>query len=168
MFKVAILTASDAGSRGEREDRSSLVIRELIPPIGEVVDYALVPDEREAISEVLARWADQGIADLIMTTGGTGFSPRDITPEATLDIVERAVPGIPEALRAMSYEKTPRAMLSRGTAGIRKQTLIINMPGSPIACREYMEFLLPVLEHGLEILTGRGGNCARPDKGQEK
>lgn len=163
MFRIGILTASDAGSRGEREDLSSKVIMEMITSIGEVVEYIMVPDNRDDISAVLKLWADELKLDLILTTGGTGFSPRDITPEATLDIVERQVPGIPEALRAMSYQKTNRAMLSRGTAGIRKATLIVNMPGSPIACREYMEFLLPVLGHGLEILTGKAANCARSD-----
>ena len=163
MFRVGVLTASDAGSRGEREDQSSKVIMEMITPIGEVVEYIMVPDNREDISDVLKSWSDDFKLDLILTTGGTGFSPRDITPEATSDVIERAVPGIPEALRAMSYQKTNRAMLSRGTAGIRGGTLIVNMPGSPVACREYMEFLLPVLGHGLEILTGKAANCARPD-----
>ncbi len=163
MYKIGVLTASDAGSRGEREDASSKVIIEMIKPLGEVVEYIMVPDNRIEIAEILKDWSDNLKLDLIMTTGGTGFSQRDITPEATLDIVERLVPGIPEALRAMSYQKTNRAMLSRGTAGIRGATLIINMPGSPIACREYMEFLLPVLGHGLEILTGRAANCARLD-----
>lgn len=163
MFKVGILTASDAGARGEREDKSSQVIRELIGPIGEVIEYKMVPDDREVIAAVLRKWSDEDNLDLILTTGGTGFSPRDITPEATMDVVERQVPGIPEALRAMSYQKTNRAMLSRSAAGIRGGSLIINMPGSPVACREYMEFLLPVLGHGLEILTGKAANCARPD-----
>lgn len=164
MFRIGILTASDAGSRGEREDASGPVVRELAGSVGEVVEVLLVPDDREAIAEALRSWSDDLGLDLILTTGGTGFSPRDITPEATMDVVERTAPGIPEALRAMSYQKTNRAMLSRGTAGIRGGTLIINLPGSPVACREYMEFLLPVLGHGLEILTGKASNCARPDK----
>ncbi|MDD2371858.1 MAG: MogA/MoaB family molybdenum cofactor biosynthesis protein [Firmicutes bacterium] len=163
MFKVGVLTASDTGSKGEREDVSSQVIIEMIKPIGEVVEYIMVADNRADISEVLRKWSDELKLDLIMTTGGTGFSPRDITPEATLDVVDRVVPGIPEALRSMSYQKTNRAMLSRSAAGIRGGTLIINMPGSPIACREYLEFLLPVLGHGLEILTGSVNNCARED-----
>lgn len=163
MFRIGILTASDTGSKGEREDLSSKVIRGMIEPIGEVVEYIMVPDNRDEISKVLKAWSDDLRLDLIMTTGGTGFSPRDITPEATMDVIERNVPGIPETLRALSYQKTNRAMLSRGVAGIRGGTLIINMPGSPVACREYMEFLLPVLGHGLEILTGNASNCARPD-----
>jgi len=163
MFRIGVLTASDTGSKGEREDLSSKVIFEMITPIGEVVEYIMVADNRNDIADVLRKWSDELKLDLIMTTGGTGFSIRDITPEATLDVVERVVPGIPEALRAMSYKKTNRAMLSRGAAGIRGGTLIINMPGSPIACREYMEFLLPVLGHGLEILTGSAKDCARTD-----
>lgn len=163
MFRIGILTASDAGSRGERQDLSGEVIRRGIGVLGEVVDYVLVPDDREMISAKLTRWSDEGALDLILTTGGTGFSPRDITPEATLDVLDRLAPGIPEALRAMSYQKTNRAMLSRGVAGIRKETLIINMPGSPIACQEYLDFLLPVLEHALEILTGKSSNCARSE-----
>jgi len=132
MFRIGVLTASDTGSKGEREDLSSKVIFEMITPIGEVVEYIMVADNRTDIADVLRKWSDELKLDLIMTTGGTGFSIRDITPEATLDVVERVVPGIPEALRAMSYKKTNRAMLSRGAAGIRGGTLIINMPGSPI------------------------------------
>ena len=161
MFRIGVLTASDSGFKGEREDLSSKVIIDMIREIGVVEVYELVPDDREIISSKLREWSDDLGVDLIMTTGGTGFSPRDITPEATMDVIERNAPGIPEALRAMSYKKTNRAMLSRGVAGIRGGTLIINMPGSPIACKEYLEFLLPVLGHGLEILTGKAGNCAR-------
>ena len=161
MFRIGVLTASDSGFKGEREDLSSKVIIDVIREIGVVEVYELVPDDREIISSKLREWSDDLGVDLIMTTGGTGFSPRDITPEATMDVIERNAPGIPEALRAMSYKKTNRAMLSRGVAGIRGGTLIINMPGSPIACKEYLEFLLPVLGHGLEILTGKAGNCAR-------
>ena len=161
MFRIGVLTASDSGFKGEREDLSSKVIIDMIREIGVVEVYELVPDDREIISSKLREWSDDLGVDLIMTTGGTGFSPRDITPEATMDVIERNAPGIPEALRAMSYKKTNRAMLSRGVAGIRGGTLIINMPGSPIACKEYLEFLLPVLGHGLEILTGKASNCAR-------
>lgn len=164
MFKIGVLTTSDSCSKGEREDLSSKVIFEMIVEIGQIEVYELVPDEREIIADRLKKWSDNLKLDLIMTTGGTGFSPRDITPEATMDVIDRIVPGIPEALRAMSYKKTNRAMLSRGAAGIRKGTLIINMPGSPIACKEYLEFLLPVLGHGFETLIGKASNCARKNK----
>lgn len=161
MFRIGILTTSDSGARGEREDLSYNIISEMTKEIGHVEVYELVPDEREVIADSLRIWCDDLKLDLIITTGGTGFSPRDITPEATMDIIDRVVPGIPEALRAMSYKKTNRSMLSRGAAGIRRGTLIINMPGSPVACKEYLGFLLPVLGHGLEILTGNAFDCAR-------
>lgn len=163
-FRVAILTASDKGAQGEREDASGKIIREVVE--GElgwpVVDYAVLPDEREAIAAKLAAWADQGRADLILTTGGTGFSPRDITPEATLDVAQRLAPGLAEAMRAAGALKTPRAMLSRGVAVIRGRTLIVNLPGSPKGVRESLEALRPALGHGLEIMTGRAGECGGP------
>jgi molybdenum cofactor synthesis domain-containing protein len=161
MIKVGILTASDKGSRGERIDDSGKTIAEMVKAIeGEVVAYRLVPDEREAISAALVELS--GLADLVLTTGGTGFSPRDVTPEATLDVIERAVPGIPEAMRFKSLETTPRAMLSRAVAGIRGRTLIINLPGSPKAVRESLLVILPVLPHAIEILKGQSGECATP------
>lgn len=162
MKRVAILTSSDSGYRGEREDLSGPVIREIVEAAGyTVVSMELLPDEREMLSARMAEIADQGRADLILTTGGTGFSPRDVTPEATEDIIQRRVPGIPEAMRAYSMTITKRAMLSRATAGIRKNTLIINLPGSPKAVRESLEYLMEPLAHGIEILTGEAGNCAR-------
>lgn len=162
MFKVGIITASDKGSRGEREDLSAVAIREKITAVGwEVTDYTLVPDEREVIADKLREFADQKKLDLVLTTGGTGFAPRDVTPEATLDVVERLVPGIPELMRSESYRITPRAILSRATAGIRGGTLIINLPGSPKAVKESLDWILPVLPHGLEILKGITGECAR-------
>ena len=160
-MKAAIITSSDSGYAGEREDKSGPVIREILEANGyEVVHTILLPDDRKMLAEEMARIADAKMAELIVTTGGTGFSSRDCMPEATKDIVEREVPGIPEAMRAYSKTITPRAMLSRAAAGIRKHTLIINLPGSPKAVKESLEYILPSLEHGLEILTGTASNCA--------
>ena len=160
MIKVGILTASDKGSSGQRIDESGKVIEILISSIGGCVsDYIMVPDERDVIASHLKRMSDDVGVNLILTTGGTGFSPRDITPEATLDVIERHVPGIPEAMRQKSLEITPKAMLSRAVAGIRGKTLIINLPGSPKGVRECLEVILPVLPHAIEILTGCGGEC---------
>ena len=159
-YKLGIITVSDKGSRGEREDKSGEVIMEKLKPFADVADYRIVPDEAEDIEKAIKEMADEMKVDLILTTGGTGFSPRDITPEVTLSLCDRVVPGIPEAMRAASYKITPKAMLSRAAAGIRKQTLIINLPGSPKAVSECLDVVLPVLDHGLEILTGKGGECA--------
>lgn len=162
MIKVGILTASDKGYAGERTDESGKIIMEMVKHMGaEVSHYIIVPDERSKISESLKKMVDELGMDLILTTGGTGFSPRDITPEATLDIIDRQVPGIPEAMRQRSLEITPRAMLSRCIAGIRCKTLIINLPGSPKGVRECLEVVLPVLPHAIEILKGQTGECAR-------
>ncbi|MDO4299070.1 MAG: MogA/MoaB family molybdenum cofactor biosynthesis protein [Lachnospiraceae bacterium] len=161
-MRAAIITSSDSGYAGEREDLSGPVIREILETNGyEVVHTILLPDDREMLAKEMARIADEKQAELIITTGGTGFSPRDCMPEATADVTERAVPGIPEAMRAYSMTITPRAMLSRAAAGIRKSTLIINLPGSPKAVRESLEYIIPSLQHGLEILTGEATNCAR-------
>lgn len=162
MIRVAILTASDKGSRGEREDLSASVIRELVERIeGEVVAYAVVPDDREILAQKLREFCDEVGADLVLTTGGTGFGPRDVTPEATRDVIEREVPGLPEAMRAAGLKATPRAMLSRAIAGIRGKSLIINLPGSPKGVRENLETILPALPHGLAILKGEASECAR-------
>ncbi|MFZ5639580.1 MAG: MogA/MoaB family molybdenum cofactor biosynthesis protein [Bacillota bacterium] len=164
MFKVGIITASDKGSRGEREDLSAEAIKEKITAAGwEVNAYAIVPDDRESIAAKLREFADEKGLDLVLTTGGTGFGPRDVTPEATLDVVERLVPGIPELMRMESYKITPRAILSRATAGIRSGTLIVNLPGSPKAVKECLDWILPALPHGLEILKGLTGECAAPE-----
>ena len=160
-MRAAILTASDSGYAGEREDVSGPTIQKILEENGyQVVHTILLPDDREMLAQEMSRIADEGVAELLVTTGGTGFSPRDCMPEATMDITERAVPGIPEAIRAYSMTITPRAMLSRAAAGIRKHTLIINLPGSPKAVKESLEYILPSLEHGLEILTGTASNCA--------
>lgn len=160
-YKLGIITASDKGAKGEREDKSSEIIKNKLKPLADMVDYRIIPDEKEELKKALVGLTDEIKVDLIFTTGGTGFSPRDITPEATMEVIERVVPGIPEAIRRKSYQITPRAMLSRGTAGIRGKTLIINLPGSPKAVEESLDIILPVLEHGLEILKGIGGECAR-------
>ncbi len=161
MIRFSILVASDQGSAGQREDRSGPAIAALLAGSGaELLESRVVPDERPLIAATLIQMCDRG-ADLILTSGGTGFSPRDVTPEATLDVIERQVPGIPEAMRAKSLAITPRAMLSRAVAGIRGRTLIINLPGSPKAVRECLEVVLPVLEHAIAILTGTTGECAR-------
>ena len=160
-MRAAIITLSDAGYAGRREDKSGPVIRALLEEAGyTVVHTALLPDGVEPLAGELKRLCDGDIADLVLTTGGTGFSPRDLTPEATRAVTERPAPGIAEAMRWNSLQITPRAMLSRGEAGIRKGSLIVNLPGSPKAARECLEFILPALGHGLEILKGSAGNCA--------
>lgn len=160
MFKIGIITLSDKGARGEREDLSADVIREMIAGLGEVVAYTIIPDDRELIKETLIQYADVEKMDLVLTTGGTGLGPRDNTPEATLAVIQRRVPGLVEAMRMESLKKTSRAMLSRAEAGVRRQTLIVNLPGSPKGVRECLKVILPALPHGLEILTGKTGECA--------
>jgi len=155
-YRVGIITVSDRASQGVYEDKSGPVIKELVEEAGmEVIDCLIVPDEKSEIVKKLLHFSDQRQADLIFTTGGTGFSKRDVTPEATKQVVEREVPSIGEALRSYSMTITPKAMLSRQTAGIRGNTLIINLPGSPKACRENIEYIIKPLKHGLGILSGR-------------
>ncbi|MDO5390879.1 MAG: MogA/MoaB family molybdenum cofactor biosynthesis protein [Eubacteriales bacterium] len=162
MKRVAIITSSDSGYRGEREDLSGPAIREIVEANGyEVVSMQILPDDRKMLSEAMKKIADENQAELILTTGGTGFSTRDCTPEATEDVIERRVPGIPEAMRAYSMQFTKRAMLTRAAAGIRKTTLIVNLPGSPKAVRECLEYIIDSLAHGIDILTGEASNCAR-------
>jgi molybdenum cofactor synthesis domain-containing protein len=156
LFRAAVITVSDRGFSGEREDESGPLVREMLEKAGySVVLYEVLPDERSRLAERLAGICDKNGAELIVTTGGTGFSPRDWTPEATLDIAERQVPGIPEAMRACGMTKTGRAMLSRAVSVLRGRTLIVNLPGSPRAARENLECVLPSLKHGLEIMTGQ-------------
>lgn len=161
MFKAGIITASDKGAKGEREDVSGRVIADKLHGLAEVAAYIIVPDEKEALSAQMIHMADQLGLDLILTTGGTGFAERDVTPEATLAVVDRMVPGIPEAMRAKSLAITAHAMLSRAVAGIRGKTLIINLPGSPKGAAECLDVILPALGHGLAILTGQASECAR-------
>lgn len=162
MFRVGIITSSDKGSKGEREDLSGAVIKEMVEARGyNVVSQIILPDEEELLSAEMIRLSDELKVDLVLTTGGTGFSKRDVTPEATIKVCDRMAPGITEAIRQFSLSITPRAMLSRAASGIRKETLIINLPGSPKAVKEALEFSLDSVHHGLEILTGRDGECAR-------
>lgn len=160
IYKFGVITASDKGSLGEREDKSGPLIEDILQPWGDVVDYLILPDKRQEIATALREMASKGV-DVIFTTGGTGLAPRDITPEATLDVIQRQVPGIPEAMRRESARITSRAMLSRGIAGTVGNTLIINLPGSPKAVQECLDVLLPVFDHTLETITGRTEDCAR-------
>ena len=159
-FSVGIITVSDKGSKGERADASGPAIEEIMKQIGGHIEkYVIVPDEKRDIKEAIIDMSDMLGLNLILTTGGTGFSKRDVTPEATLEVIEKYVPGIPEAMRAKSLQVTPKAMLSRAQAGIRKQSLIINLPGSPKGVRENLEAIIPALKHGIEILTGKASEC---------
>ena len=161
MFKAAVLTVSDRSFRGERPDAGGPRVVEILKNAGyAVTETAIVTDEKGRIEAALRQWCDREPVDLIVTTGGTGFAPRDVTPEATLAVCDRLTPGIPEAMRYASMQVTNRAMLSRAAAGIRKGTLIVNLPGSPKAARENLEAVLPALAHGLEMLSGRPADCA--------
>lgn len=152
-MKVSILTVSDRSSRGDREDLAGPRLAEFIGARGwELAQRLIVPDEREQIRQVLLEWCDSGKVDLILTTGGTGFGLRDITPEATQDVIERDAPGLAEAMRIASMRITPHAMLSRGVCGIRGQTLIVNLPGSPKAAVENLDVISPALPHAVELL----------------
>ncbi len=159
MITVAVLTLSDKGSKGEREDASGPLIREMLKRIDAVVKYYdILPDEKELIKEKLIEYGK--LVDLILTTGGTGLSPRDVTPEATIEVIERQIPGIAEAMRIEGLKKTRRAMLSRAVAGVRGKTLIINLPGSPKAVKENLEIILGVLPHAIEKIKGDTSECA--------
>lgn len=160
MITVAVLTMSDKGSRGEREDISGPLIRDLLKNINaEITDYEVLPDEKELIKEKLIHYSKK--VDLILTTGGTGLSPRDVTPEATLEVIDRQVPGIAEAMRSEGLRKTKRAMLSRAVAGVKGQALIINFPGSPVAVKENLAVILEVIPHAIEKIKGDLSECAR-------
>ncbi len=162
MITVGILTMSDKGSRGEREDLSGKEIERMIKDLpAEVKIYEIIPDEGDIIKAKLVEFADKKKLDLILTTGGTGVSPRDVTPEATREIIEKELPGMSEAMRAESLKKTPNAMISRAVCGIRKQTLIINLPGSPKAVRENLSVILPAISHAIEKIKGSTEECGK-------
>ena len=153
MFTLGVLTISDMGAKGEREDTSGQAIKDMLVPRGfSVARYDIIPDESDLISARLSEWADSGEVDLLVTTGGTGLGPRDVTPEATLAVIQRPVPGITEAMRMVGHGHTPMAMLSRATAGTRGRCLIINLPGSPKAVQEGLEAVVEVIPHALETL----------------
>jgi molybdenum cofactor synthesis domain-containing protein len=160
-FTIGILTLSDKGARGEREDLSGQVIRDLVASLGQVTHYQVIPDDLETIVKTLVEWVDEEQVDLVVTTGGTGLSPRDVTPEATARVLDWEIPGMAEAMRSASMRKTPHAMLSRAKVGVRRRSMIINLPGSPKGVRENLEVLLPALEHGLRKLKGDPTDCAR-------
>ena len=165
MLTVGILTVSDKSWKGERQDRSGEAIREILSGIdARIANYDIVPDEKKLIAERLIKWADKDGIDIIVTTGGTGLSPRDVTPEATLSVVDRVVPGFAEAMRLASLKKTPMAMLSRAVTGTRGRCLIINLPGSPKAVRECLEPILPALPHAIETLKGQVSECATSEE----
>ena len=162
MYKTGILIMSDKGSRGEREDGSGQQIRDMLTDNNFQFDfYAIIPDEKDVIIEKLKYASDELGLDIIFTSGGTGFSSRDVTPEATLEVLERLTPGIPEAIRYYGLQKTPKAMLSRAVAGMRGKTLIINLPGSIKGVRESIEAILPALGHGLDIIIGSSTECGQ-------
>jgi molybdenum cofactor synthesis domain-containing protein len=168
-MRIAVLTVSDRCSAGLAEDKSGPLISALLSDRAQTAAYRVVPDERELIEAALTEFCDVLQADFVFTTGGTGFAPRDVTPEATLVVVEKQVPGIPEAMRAASLRITPRGMLSRSVAGIRGHSLIVNLPGSPKAALENLEPVLPAILHGLKMLRSDGPNdcAARQPDGNE-
>ena len=160
-IRVGILTVSDRGAAGQRTDESGRKIRQMLPPSAwQVVDYQVVPDEREDIKRELLRFADELKLDLIFTTGGTGLSPRDVTPEVTAELLDKPVPGIAEAMRAAGLKKTPYALLSRAVCGIRGESLILNLPGSPKAVAECLEVVIPALPHAVKKIKGDMMECA--------
>ena len=159
-IRVGIITVSDKGAKGEREDKSGPLIEEMMRERGfEVIFREIVPDEKEEIKALLLEGVKRG-ADLVVTTGGTGVSPRDITPEATREVIDRELPGFSEAMRMEGFKRTPHAIISRGVCGVRGRTLIVNLPGSPKGVREGLEVILPAIPHTVEKIRGEGGDCA--------
>jgi molybdopterin adenylyltransferase len=167
MFKLGILTISDKASQGKRPDKSGPLIKDSFSASDcELVRYEVIPDEKDAIAKKLAQWADEGAMDIILTTGGTGLAPRDVTPEATLSVVDKEVPGLAEMMRVKSFAITPNAMLGRAVAGVRKQCLIINLPGSPKAVAECLEVIKPVLPHAVDVIKDRVPEHTMPIEGK--
>lgn len=156
MMKIGIITVSDSCSEGKKEDTSGPLIRQMVESLGEVIKYEIIPDEKDSISQAIKEAVDRLKADFVLTTGGTGLSLRDVTPEATREVVEKEIPGFAELMRQKSFQITPMAILSRAIAGIRGKSLIINLPGSPQAVRECLEIILPLIPHALDMVKGKG------------
>ncbi len=154
MIKIGIITVSDRSFKKEREDLSGLLIHKMVKKLGQVIDYRIVPDEKTVISQNIKDMIDKLKVDLVLTTGGTGLSPRDVTPEATAEVIEKILPGFSEIMRLKGFEKTPHALLSRAIAGVRGKSLVINLPGSPKAVEESLELILPAIPHALEVIKG--------------
>ena len=168
MLNLGIITISDKAWQGQRPDKSGQVIRNSFSAVdSQVVKYEVIPDELDIIASKLAQWADEGSVDIILTTGGTGLGPRDVTPEATLSVVDKVVPGFGEMMRAQSLGITPLSMLSRAVAGVRKKCLIINLPGSPKAVGECLEVILPAIPHAVEVIKGEVTEHPVPDTGKD-
>jgi len=159
-FTIGVLTLSDKGARGEREDLSGLLLQEMVQDLGRVCEYQIIADDIAGIQQTLRAWVDDLALDLILTTGGTGLTPRDQTPQATAPLLDYQIPGMAEAMRAASLLKTPHAMVSRALVGVRKRSLIVNLPGSPKAVRENLAVILPALPHALAKLKGDPSDCA--------
>jgi molybdenum cofactor synthesis domain-containing protein len=160
LYRIGVLTLSDKGAQGQRVDESGPVVCKILETVGDVTHSSVLPDDVEAIIAILKSWSDQERLDLIVTTGGTGLTPRDVTPQATLQVIDFEVPGMAEVMRMRSLEKTPHAMLSRAVVGVRRQTMIINLPGSPKGARENLQAVLPALPHALAKLAGDPSDCA--------
>jgi len=168
MFKLGIITISDRSWQGKRPDKSGQAIRESFPASDcQVAKYEVIPDEKDVIAGRLTQWADEGEVDVIITTGGTGLGPRDVTPEATLSVIDKEVPGLAEMMRAKSFSATPFSLLSRAVAGTRKKCLIINLPGSPRAVRECLEIILPAIPHAVGVIKGEITEHIAPEAGKD-